>query len=202
MSFVISTHGQFRPYFDAKTAGVSSRSMRVRSSNELDAIGDETFLEVLGADQAASKKQNFAANQYQKSAKTFREKKKCHYARDVMSKDLKILSPDKNVADGLNMLHREKIRHLLIFEDNTFKGMVSNRDLLGNSPNASLNDVMTKDVLMARDNARLAEIAMFMVNEKIGALPILDHQDLIVGIVTETDLLRYIFTEMDFETWA
>ncbi len=50
-------------------------------------------------------------------------------------------------------------------------------------------DVMTKSVIVIDPERDAREAARIMIDHKIGALPVLDGERL-VGIVTETDLLR------------
>lgn len=64
-------------------------------------------------------------------------------------------------------------------------------------------DIMTKDVLIARPNTGIAEIAGMMVENRISALPISDPDGQLVGIVSEGDLMRRaeIGTEKQRSWW-
>lgn len=52
-----------------------------------------------------------------------------------------------------------------------------------------VKDVMTKDVVAVREMARYKDIVAVMRQQRISALPVLDEEDHLVGIVSEADLL-------------
>jgi acetoin utilization protein AcuB len=102
------------------------------------------------------------------------------------------------------MLHKS-IRHLLIVDGPKLVGIITDRDIRLNlpSPATSLSvweinyllarmtvtSVMTRDIVTIGPQQDAKEAARLMLDRKIGALPVLDGDEL-VGIITETDLLR------------
>lgn len=50
-------------------------------------------------------------------------------------------------------------------------------------------DVMTKDVITAREDTPVEQIANLMIEHRISGVPIVNGNDFLVGIVTEHDLL-------------
>jgi acetoin utilization protein AcuB len=113
--------------------------------------------------------------------------------------------PDTPVLEARQLMIEKRIRHLLITEGPQLCGIITDRDIRLNlpSPATSLSvweinyllarmtvaSAMTKSVVTVdlRCDARAA--AQLMLEHKIGALPVIDGVAL-VGIITETDLLR------------
>ena len=109
------------------------------------------------------------------------------------------------VVEARALMLREHIRHLLVVGEGRLEGIVTDRDIRLNlpSPATSLSvwelnhllarltvaDVMTKSVIVIDPARDAREAARIMIDHKIGALPVLDGGRL-VGIITETDLLR------------
>jgi CBS domain-containing protein len=61
--------------------------------------------------------------------------------------------------------------------------------------------LMTAPVYNIRDNATLEEAATVMIDRDLGTLPVLDHDNTLVGIVTRKDLVKMIAKlENDSET--
>jgi CBS-domain-containing membrane protein len=50
-------------------------------------------------------------------------------------------------------------------------------------------DIMTRKVVTARPDTSVSQVARLLLDNKISALPVIDDQDRVVGIVSEGDLL-------------
>jgi CBS domain-containing protein len=55
-------------------------------------------------------------------------------------------------------------------------------------PQWTVRDVMTTEVITARDDASLAKIATTLSSHRIGAVPIVDRFDTVIGLASSTDL--------------
>ena len=53
----------------------------------------------------------------------------------------------------------------------------------------TVRDVMTKAILKARPTTRFKELATILSEHHIGAMPVVDAEDHLVGVVSEADLL-------------
>ena len=51
-------------------------------------------------------------------------------------------------------------------------------------------EVMVSAVISVRPNARVEEVANILLANRISAVPVIDEQDELVGIVSEGDLMR------------
>lgn len=60
-----------------------------------------------------------------------------------------------------------------------------------------VGDVMTKEVISVAPGASVAEAAKLMLQERISGLPVISESSVLVGIVTEGDLLRRVETGTD-----
>jgi acetoin utilization protein AcuB len=119
--------------------------------------------------------------------------------------------PDVSIAEALEQMRREKVRHFpVVDKEGKLVGIVSRQDLLYASPSSvtSLNvwevtylvsrikvrEVMTKKVITASEDMPVEEAARVMADNKVGCLPVVRDQ-IVVGIITESDLFR-IFLEL------
>ena len=59
-------------------------------------------------------------------------------------------------------------------------------------PHWPIRNVMTTDVITASDHALVAEVANLLAERRISAVPIVNQFDVVVGVVSWTDLLRAI----------
>ncbi len=131
--------------------------------------------------------------------------------RDRMSRHPITVKPDVPIHEALQIMRREKIRRLPVLDENgKLVGIVAEKDLLYASPSSAkalnvyelqyllakltVGDVMTRNVITVTEFTPLEEAARIMVDNKIGALPVM-REDQLVGIITETDIFK-VFLEL------
>jgi CBS domain-containing protein len=126
--------------------------------------------------------------------------------RELMTTRVSTLGKDDtlDIADGIMCMGR--IRHLPVVDKSDVVGVVSQRDLLRRALGAALafgtrepqklmrslevRDVMSEPAVTIDPGAAVQEAARTMFEKKIGCLPVVEDGKL-VGILTETDVLRY-----------
>jgi acetoin utilization protein AcuB len=126
-----------------------------------------------------------------------------------MSHDVIALRPTATIRDALDLMERERIRHVLIVDEKErLAGIVSDRDVkrvvaqrgtrtLEKALDRPLQTIMTRRVLRLDPGATLIEAAELMCREKISALPVVDDEE-VLGIITSEDIL-WAFVELDRE---
>lgn len=118
----------------------------------------------------------------------------------IMTKNVYTVNVETTVATALEAVREQHIRHLpIVDEAGGLVGMVTDRDLRAvvNAARASAQDLDTKPVgeLMlhsmqtAHPLDHIDDAARLLYEYKLSALPVIQSGEL-VGIVTETDILR------------
>lgn len=128
-------------------------------------------------------------------------------ARDLMTEKPVTIRATATVRRAAELLQSLDIRHLpVVDEDGNLVGMLSDRDLrsmaipyvVGDeyvgtvraALDARVATIMNSDVLSVDEEADAAEIVDLMLDNKIGAVPVLDGDGGLVGIVSYMDVLR------------
>ena len=69
----------------------------------------------------------------------------------------------------------------------------------------NISQIMTKDVVTVREDALITEIASMITHQRIHAVPVVDNENKVIGIITESDFfsknspaLVYLPTLLDF----
>ena len=132
--------------------------------------------------------------------------------RELMTGAVITAPPWMPILEARNLMIKERIRHLPVrAPGGELLGMITDRDIRLNLPSQAtslsvweikhllskltVDEVMTQAVITVGPDRPALEAARLMMEHQIGALPVEDGGCL-VGIVTETDLLR-AFIRMD-----
>jgi CBS domain-containing protein len=116
-------------------------------------------------------------------------------ARDIMSKDVIVLTPDMDVQEAADLLVRYRIHGAPVVDaNNMLVGMVSLVDLVG-KPGGTVRDIMTPDPVVAMEDTPVEELAQLMLDEMVRRVPIVRGGQ-VVGIVSASDILRVYLDEV------
>ena len=132
--------------------------------------------------------------------------------RALMTGDPITVPPDTPVFEARQLMTDRRIRHLLVTRDGDLLGIVTDRDIRLNMPSQAtslsvwelnylltkltVGEVMTRSVIVIGPDRDARDAAEVMLEHKIGALPVVD-QGKLVGILTETDVLRAFVRRSD-----
>jgi len=129
--------------------------------------------------------------------------------QDIMTTPAVTVELDMPVLEARQVMERQRIRHLPVTDGGRLMGIVTDRDIRLNMPSPAtslsvweinfliakltVGSVMRRAVITIDPRRDAAEAARIMLDHKIGALPVVDG-GAVVGIVTETDMLRAFAT--------
>jgi CBS domain-containing membrane protein len=126
---------------------------------------------------------------------------------DIMTREVKTLGRNDTLDIARDVMALGRIRHLPVLDDGKVVGVVSQRDLFSAGlvaalgygsrtqttllKTVSVKEVMSEPPITVSPEVRVTKAARLMMEKKIGCLPVVEEETL-VGLVTETDLLRLI----------
>ena len=118
-----------------------------------------------------------------------------------MTKDVITLTPDNTLADVRDIMLNKHIHHIPIVEGKKLVGMVTSWDLfkLGKSAEEyagmKVSEVMTRRVATLDPDQHLGAVAEVLTRHLFHAVPIVNDEHELLGIVTSTDIIRYEHTK-------
>ncbi len=136
---------------------------------------------------------------------------------DRMSKTLITAGPEMTIFDAKNLMIEHKIRHLpVIDEAGKLLGIVTDRDIrdsmpstllkkpdyditLGKIGNHPIGDIMTRKPLTIYAYYTLQDALLVMQKRKVGALPVIDEEGYLKGILSTRDLLTSFVNIMNID---
>jgi len=126
---------------------------------------------------------------------------------DLRSTCVETIGRNDELTIADDIMKMKRIRHLPVVEEGRLVGILTQRDLFHAALSTALNfgekaqkeflktvvvkEVMTEEVRTIGPDADVKEAAGLLIEHRIGCLPVVDKGKL-VGIVSETDLLRAI----------
>jgi CBS domain-containing protein len=126
---------------------------------------------------------------------------------DIMETKLVTISANERLSTVDDIMTLGRVRHIPVVQAGRLVGVVSQRDLLRASLSAfsehrdaerraflsvvEIARVMSTPPIVVTPEATIEQAAAIMASERIGCLPVLADDEL-VGMITETDILRWV----------
>lgn len=115
-------------------------------------------------------------------------------ARNLMTQSPAVIDVTSAVGSAIERFAKLDIRHLPVVDsDGALVGMLSDRDVARASDaniETSVASVMSDPVLVLTPEIEMSAIAQAMIDYKVGALPVVNGENALIGIVSYIDLLR------------
>ncbi|NNC95993.1 MAG: CBS domain-containing protein [Chitinophagales bacterium] len=128
----------------------------------------------------------------------------------IMSRDIKSISKTDDLRDVVNIIRSNHIRHIPVIEGEDVVGIISSTDinrltfgaLFDNQDGVdeavlnmlSVEQVMTANPKSVNSNDSIQDVAEILSQAEYHALPVKEDGH-IVGIVTTTDLIKYLLDQ-------
>lgn len=110
---------------------------------------------------------------------------------DLMTTQLITVNASEPIKEARAEMDIGVVRHLPVVDDRgRLVGVVSDRDLLASKRGHRIADVMSRDVITTRPDAPAAEAASVMLDHKISSVLVVNEDQLLVGMITQTDYLE------------
>ncbi len=130
----------------------------------------------------------------------------------IMTTNLVTVHHGDPISKVRQIIREQGIHHLPVVSGQKLVGMISNSDVLRISfgdafqtdertVDATLDHTMTieqlmqKDPVSVRENAPIREAASILVQGNFHSLPVVSDNDKLVGLITSTDLIRYLLEQ-------
>lgn len=115
--------------------------------------------------------------------------------KDIMSSPVHTIAPSATAIEANELMWRQQLHHIVVTHENQIVGMLSDTDLGGSEAteipdNLLVKQVMSFPVTTVLTTMPVEKASNLMKGNSFHALPVLNEQGKLVGIVTQTDLDR------------
>ncbi len=130
--------------------------------------------------------------------------------KNWMSKNVITIGVDNSMQDATAILKQHRIRILPVVKKGKLVGIITDRDLKRASASDAttlevhellyllmtikIKDIMTRNPIAVPLDWTVEETAELLLNNKISGAPVVDEKDMVVGVITQTDLFRVLIS--------
>lgn len=139
------------------------------------------------------------------------------FVTELMKTDLKAVKPETTIGEAKALMETGNFRHLPVVDaDDKVVGIVTDRDMRDAQPSSLLDEesyqktldkvlqhtvgeIMTANPITVAPYYTLQDTLLLIGQKKVGALPVIDEQGKLTGIMSTRDLLRAFVNIMGIE---
>lgn len=113
--------------------------------------------------------------------------------KDLMSRDVKVISPDMTIREAASQMRDGDFGMLPVGENDRMIGTITDRDIAirgvaeGKDVGTKVRDVMSEGISWAYEDDSVEEAAKIMSERQVRRLPVVDRDKRLVGIVALGD---------------
>lgn len=113
--------------------------------------------------------------------------------KDLMSRDVKVVSPDMSIRDAAKQMRDGDFGMMPVGEDDRMIGTISDRDIAiravaeGKDTTTKVRDVMSEGIAWAYEDDSVEHAAKIMSERQVRRLPVVNTEKRLVGIVALGD---------------
>lgn len=112
------------------------------------------------------------------------------FVKDYMTKDVISVSPDTLTEDVIGLMKESRHNSYPVVENNKLVGMVTAFDLVSKDWADYVRDMMSTKLVVANQELSINDASRVMFRRGISRMPVVDTDGALVGIITNTDMVR------------
>ena len=115
---------------------------------------------------------------------------------EVMTRDVRTIRPDQTAKEAAKFMLNEDAGSMPVSDGDRLIGMITDRDIAvrgvakGYGPETPVRELMTGDIVCAREDDSIEEVAAKMSRAQVRRMPVVDSNERLCGIVSLGDLTR------------
>ena len=110
--------------------------------------------------------------------------------KDYMTKNVITVTPDMPITEIKNIIKKTGHDGFPVEKDNEIVGIITASDLLIRDITPTVEGMMSDDIVIANEELSINDASRVMFRLGISRLPVTDENHKVLGIITNTDILR------------
>lgn len=186
---------------DVITANPSDSKVRVLKSMVDNHIGGIPIIEddeIIGMVTKTDFLKNLDAKEYEETL-----------IKDIMTNRVITVGPDERLVHARRLMIDNDIARLVIVQNGLIMGIITAKDMAktivdfkervpekyqhNQIRNLFVQEVMSQTIETTTKDATIAQVAQIMVDKEFSGMPVADDKNKVQGIVSKSDILRYVY---------
>lgn len=110
--------------------------------------------------------------------------------KDYMTKNVITVTPDMPISEIKNIIKKTGHDGFPVEQDQHIVGIITASDLLIRDLKPTVGEMMSNDIVIANEELSINDASRVMFRLGISRLPVVDETHKVLGIITNTDILR------------
>jgi len=190
--------------YDIHKVAYSQRIKNNTKDKNQNSFGDEVKKKIITKE---------AKNRYEQMT-DMHSKTNIYHVDQIMSHTALIINDEKTIQECFDLMQEHKVQQLLIRKDtsNHLKGMVTKHDILNYIMEHSsqddvdfekkVNEIAQKNIITTDPKSDIRRVSKVMVDFNRNAIPVVNKEENILGVVTRHDILKAVASIPDLQVWA
>ncbi|WP_405308081.1 CBS domain-containing ParB/RepB/Spo0J family partition protein [Methanobrevibacter sp.] len=112
------------------------------------------------------------------------------YVKDYMTKNVINVTPDTKTDDVINLMKESRHNSYPVVDNGKLVGMITAFDIISKEWADTVKDLMTRKLVVANQDLTINDASRVMFRRGISRMPVVDKEGALVGIITNTDMVR------------
>ena len=112
------------------------------------------------------------------------------FVKDYMTKNVISVSPDTETEKIMELMKESHHNSYPVVENNKLVGMVTAFDIVAKEWAETVSGIMSTNLVVANQNLSINDASRVMFRRGISRMPVVDEKGELVGIITNTDMVR------------
>jgi len=119
--------------------------------------------------------------------------------RKIMTTNPVVAEPSNSIKDVTELMKKNTLQQIPVVKSGKLVGLITSYDLWNHirqnseGDNASIQDVMTSNVLTIRPKDKVGTAAELFIDRRFKTLPVVNLDNDLKGVVTAFDVIKHVF---------
>ena len=136
------------------------------------------------------------------------------HVEDVMSHIVTTVTDSKTIIECYDLMQERNLQQLPVIADSELhlKGMITKQDILkylvddivyaDKNINRHISDITTKKIITTDPISDIRRVAKVMIDFNLNAIPVVNGDDILVGMVSRHDIVKAVSNIPHMQIWA